>query len=226
MSGSALAQAATALGEQEVHVWAVPLDHEDKRRRRALAHTAQDRILAAYLGLAPEQLEFEREPGGKPHLRGGGLQYNLSHSGQLALVALARSLPVGVDVQEPREVLLRPRFAQRICSERELGSLPDLSVARPTHAAMDETHEIPRVSSIASALLRLWVRKEAVIKARGEGSALTMSAVDVLDDEVAGGWVCRDLELSDPPGYRAALAIRATPGPDAVAVRRFQFAWA
>lgn len=89
---------------------------------------------------------------------------------------------------------------------------------------MDESHEIPWVSSIAPALLRLWVRKEAVIKARGEGSALTMGTVDVLDDEVAGGWACRDLELSGPPGYRAALAMRATPS--AVAVRRFRFAWA
>ncbi len=49
-------------------------------------------------------------------------------------------------------------------------------------------------------LLRLWARKEAVIKARGLGSYVAVGDIDVLDAEVEGGWLCSDLDLGDRVG--------------------------
>lgn len=180
------------LGEHDIHVWVVPLDDPEKRRRRELAHLAEGMLLASYLGLTPAMLEYERGPGGKPRLRGEPLQFNLSHSEGLALVGVSRRLAVGVDVQAPHPTAEKPWFAKRICSEREyrhFGGAP-----RPED------------------LLRLWARKEAVIKARGEGSYVAAGEIDVLDDELDGGWLCRDVELPGAPGFHAAVAVRGEPG--------------
>jgi phosphopantetheinyl transferase len=194
------------LGERDVHVWVVPLDDPDKKRRRELAHLAQGRLLAAYLRVTPAMLEFERAPGGKPRLQGEPLQFNLSHSERLALVGVARRLPVGVDVQAPHPTAAKPWFAKRICSPREyehFGGAPD-----------------------AQELLRLWARKEAVLKARGEGSYVAAGEIDVLDDQLGGGWLCRDVELADAPGFHAAVAVRIEPdGADGLTVAVRTFAW-
>lgn len=191
------------LGESEVHVWVVPLDDPDKRRRRELAHLAEARLLAAYLGVTPAALEFERGPGGKPRLRGTPLQFNISHSERLALVAITAALAVGVDVQAPHPTAERPWFAKRICSPREYARF----LADPR----------------ADELIRLWARKEAVIKARGEGSYVAVGEVDVLDDELEGGWRCLDLTLPDAPGYHAAVAVQRAPQSLSVVLRTF--AW-
>ncbi len=185
--------AAIELGDRDLHVWVVPLDDPDKRRRRELAHLAEGRLLASYLGVTPAMLEFERAPGGKPRLRGEPLQFNLSHSSRVALLAVSPVLPVGVDVQGPHPNAAKPWFARRVCTAREY-----------EHFAGEPDPDD---------LLRLWVRKEAVIKARGEGSYVAAGDVDVLDDRIAGGWLCRDLQLSEAPGYHAAAAVRLAPGP-------------
>jgi 4'-phosphopantetheinyl transferase len=178
----------------QVHVWVVPLDDPDKKRRRQLAHVAERQILGEYLGVAPDALEFDREPGGKPVLRGAELQFNLSHSGERALLAISGGLPVGVDIQAPHPTTAKPWFARRICTEREY------------------EHVMPDADP--GELLRLWTRKEAVIKARGEGSYVSVDEIDVLDRRVAGGWVCVDIWPQTPQewGYHAAVATRAQPG--------------
>jgi phosphopantetheinyl transferase len=66
----------------------------------------------------------------------------------------------------------------------------------------------------ADDLLRLWARKEAVIKARGEGSYVAVGEIDVLDSEIDGGWLCHDIpemELADWPGFHAAVVFRDRP---------------
>jgi phosphopantetheinyl transferase len=190
------------LGERDVHVWVVPLDDPDKKRRRELAHLAQGRLLGAYLGVTPATLEFERGAGAKPRLRGEPLQFNLSHSERFALLAVTRRLAVGVDVQAPHPTASKPWFAKRICTARE--------------------HERFLRDPRPEELLRLWARKEAVIKARSEGSYVAVGDVDVLDDLVDGGWRCLDLDLAQTPGYHAAVAVRDAPG---VAVSVFRFDW-
>jgi phosphopantetheinyl transferase len=196
------------LGDRELHVWVVPLDDPDKKRRRELAHLAEGRLLAAYLGVTPAMLEFERNSGGKPRLRDEPLQFNLSHSERLALLAVSAVLPVGVDVQGPHPNVSKPWFAKRVCTAREyehFGGEP----------GPDD-------------LLRLWARKEAVIKARGAGSYVAVGELDVLDDEIEGGWLCRDVALTETPGFHAAAAVRYESGlegdfPLALSVR--SFAW-
>lgn len=183
---------ALRLGECDLHVWVIPLDDRAKQRRRELSHLAQARLLAGYLGVTPAMLETERGPGGKPRLRGEPLHFNLSHSGRLALLAVSRHREVGVDVQAPHPTTARPWFARRICTDRE--------------------YEHYGRAPSEQELLRLWVRKEAVIKARGEGSYVTAGEIDVLDDEVAGGYICRDLVLPHASDHRAAVAVAMAGG--------------
>lgn len=191
------------LGDGDLHVWIVPLEHPDKRRRRELAHLAEGMLLASYLGSTPAALEFERGPGGKPRLRGEPLQFNLSHSGGLALVGVSLRLPLGVDVQGPHPTAAKPWFAKRICSPREYrhyGGAPG-----------------------PQQLLRLWARKEAAIKARGEGSYVAVGDIDVLDDELGDGWLCQDIELPGAAGFHAAVVTREVPG---LTVTARAFSWA
>jgi 4'-phosphopantetheinyl transferase len=201
-------RAVLPLGERDLHVWVVPLDDPEKKRRRELAHLAEGRVLADYLGVTPAMLEFERAPGGKPRLRGEPLQFNLSHSDRVALLAVSPVLPVGIDVQGPHPNASKSWFAKRICTERE--------------------HEHFHGEPDPDDLLRLWARKEAVIKARGEGSYVAAGDVDVLDDEITGGWLCLDVALTDAPGYHAAAAVRFESGlegdfPLALTVRGFDW---
>jgi 4'-phosphopantetheinyl transferase len=197
------------LADHDVHVWVISLGTDDKARRRELAHLARARLLAGYLDVRPAALELVRGPGGKPRLSGEPLRFNLSHSAALGLLGVSRSRELGVDVQAPHPATGKPWFARRICTPREYAA--HLADPRP------------------DALLRLWVRKEAVLKAGGAGSALRMGGIDVLEDQVAGGWLCSDLDLPGaPPGYRAALAV-STVLPDGVGrpveVSTFSFSW-
>ena len=197
----------TALGSLTVHVWVVPLDDPVKRRRHELAHDAQDQILAGYLNIEREALEYATLPGGKPILADGALEFNLSHSGDLALVAVSRDLQVGVDLEHPRSFKNEAGLARRICAPRELEHLMQAS---------DDDE-----------LLRPWVRKEAVAKATGEGLAQAVNQLDVLDRKVAGGWLCIDLpevgtQDVGADGYRAAVALPDRPW---VSVTLRSFSW-
>lgn len=165
-------------------------------------------LLASHLGVTPAMLEYERGPGGKPRLRGEPLQYNLSHSGGLALVGISLALPLGVDLQGPHPTAAKPWFARRICSAREL-----------EHFGGE-----PRPDD----LIRLWARKEAVIKARGQGSYVAVGDIDVLEDRVQGGWLCLDVELEQAPaGFHAAVAVKdmGPREPASPLVRTLDFSW-
>ncbi len=50
------------LSESDVHVWVVPLDDPDKKRRRELAHLAERQVLGGYLGITPATVEITRGP--------------------------------------------------------------------------------------------------------------------------------------------------------------------
>ncbi len=131
-----------------------------------------------------ESIQIDTTPKGKPYLPDSRIHFNLSHSRNIALIAVSTVAPVGIDVEHPREFRSPDALAQRICSERELAS-----VLTPAQ------------------LLRLWVRKEAVVKGMGDGLARPLNEVDVLDDNVADGWQCLDLH-NPAPGFHAAVAIR------------------
>ena len=157
----------------EVHVWLAPA---------AEAQGAVRSVLARYLGGA---VEVEVAPGGKPFVVGGAVSFNLSHSGALAAVAVAAGREVGVDVQERRPVHRRDGVARRVMTPGEL----DRYLALPGEEGLDF-------------LLWLWARKEALVKATGEG--LRRSQRDMsCEPPPDGRWSVADLDV---PGYAAAVA--------------------
>lgn len=130
----------------------------------------------------------ERSEDGKPWVAGGP-HFNLSHSGELALIALCADAAVGVDVERVHDLRNPGGLARRMCSAREL-------------AWVQASGDLNR------AVLALWVRKEAVAKAEGGGIATALSGIDVLDPVVAArgaSWFVHDLP-QPAPGYLAAVA--------------------
>ncbi|MFF4249663.1 4'-phosphopantetheinyl transferase family protein [Streptomyces sp. NPDC001663] len=177
---------------------------ESDRRRFIIAHGALRMILAGYLDVPPEELRLQRGRHGKPRLADGSdLRFNLSHSGELGLVAVTRHAEVGVDVDRLRPGLPVEPFAERFFPA------PD---ARFVAAAAGPTERAER-------FLRLWTRKEAVVKAAGarltQGLGLTvLTDAGVVRDpsgQIRGAWSVRDMPV--PDGYLAALAVAGTATP-------------
>lgn len=165
---------------EEVHVWRVTLDRaplavtrgwgqlapEERLRadrfrfathrdRFVLARAALRTVLSRYLATTPEALRFGQEPSGKPVLRvpdPEALQFNLAHSADLALIAVARGRAVGVDLERMRRDLPLRRIAARFLAPGEVAEL-DAVPARFRPAAFFST----------------WTRKEAYLKAAGVG---------------------------------------------------------
>ena len=212
-----------------VDVWHAELDREpstvevlhallspDERERASRFHFARDRdryvvgrgvlrmLLGDYIGVAPELVRLPDGPQGTPRLAMSGPRFNVSHSGAVALYAISSTGEVAVDVE-----LFRPEFAREHIAERFFS---------PTEVAT--LRSLPEDLQ-PSAFLTCWTRKEAYIKARGEGLSLPFDRFDVsvhpdepaallrsaLSEEVPAEW--RLTDLSDAAsGYLAAVAIR------------------
>ena len=180
------------------------------RHRYQVAHVMLRRVLAGRLGADPGRLAFARlrcpacgGPSGKPVLAGlppggstgGGLSFSLAHSGDAVAIAVARG-PVGIDVERAATGC--------VCSL--------VSAMHPEDAAL--AGALPEPERHA-AIIRWWVRMEAVLKYTGTGIAHGMDAFPVLGApvpsraRVAG---CSFAALSAPRGYQAALALPGLPG--------------
>jgi 4'-phosphopantetheinyl transferase len=119
-------------------------------------------LLGGLLEVPGERLRFSVGPRGKPLLPGAPLSFNLSRSGAFALFAVAGGSEVGVDLERIRAIPDRDRIAERFFSPRELEALGAL----PPHQR-DE------------AFFLCWTRKEAYVKARGEGLSLPLDSFSV-----------------------------------------------
>ncbi len=216
-----------SLGPDEVHVWSAALEQlpeqvaelqhvlssaERERAGRYLMPAVRNQfivarglvriLLAGYLRKAPEAISFATGAQGKPALEGGGLHFNLSHSGGLALFAFAELGEVGVDVEH-----VRPRVTYLDLADRFFA---------PTEAAL-----LRRLGPEASlqAFFNGWTRKEAFLKATGLGLSYGSERVEVtLLPEDEARVVCVDgatgpaqrwslTALAPAPGYVGALAI-------------------
>ena len=183
--------------------------HDRDRRSFVNAHAALRLLLARALDIPPEQVAFTHGRNGKPALAPelGTLGFNLSHSGEIGLVALARERPVGVDVERLHELAEALDVAEQNFAPAERAAL----VAVP---AEDRSH----------AFLRCWTRKEAVVKLHGEGIGAALDSFDVdlapattsallrydgLDGAEAPLSLC---DLTAPAGYVAAGAVEVAPG--------------
>jgi 4'-phosphopantetheinyl transferase len=195
--------------EGEVHAWVVLLGAVPEPRKRSLVgHVALRLVLAELTGSAPEDLRFERRCGhcgrlghGKPHLSGHpDLDFSLSHSGGLALIAVARGRRVGADVERlrPRTDVLAIARGSLSARERRVveGGETDAARRGETDAARRGETDAAR----REAFFRCWTRKEAYLKGLGVGLAGGLDS----DPDDAPGWQVRSLPA--PPGYAAAVA--------------------
>jgi 4'-phosphopantetheinyl transferase len=174
------------------------------RKRFRVVHTAMRMILAEYLNVGPREVLFSSAKGMKPEFdsrfSGAGIQFNLSHSSELALLAVARGARVGVDIEWMKPEFPIDEIAARFFSAAEISVLKTLPA--------DERVE---------AFFSCWTRKEAYIKARGEGLSLALDSFDVAfgskravalvqvrdNPGEVSRWSMYDLNV--PKGYKAAL---------------------
>jgi len=102
------------------------------------------------------------EPHGKPTLPGSGLELSLAHSGDRVVVATALGTPVGVDVEQGNPTLDLDALAGTVLTAREAATLAALPA-----------------SQRRAGFLAYWTRKEAVLKATGDGLRLPLRQVEV-----------------------------------------------
>ena len=142
----------------EEHERAHRFHFEADRKRGVLARGLLRLLLGRCLGQRPEQVHFKYNELDKPILAGGlhpAVQFNVSHSGDLVLIALSRGRAVGVDVEYMRMDLAMEEIAARFFSAAECSALATVT---------------PALRS--SAFFACWTRKEAYLKARGDGLSL------------------------------------------------------
>jgi len=197
----------------EEHARALRFHREVHRLRFVVAHGALRTILADYVGTDPRALHFTTGEHGKPALRSAApsatdtVEFNLSHSADLALVAVAQSRPVGVDVERWDADVEYLELAERFFSPVERRALRALA-----HAP----------DLVAAGFFAAWTRKEAYLKATGHGIVRGLHHFDVtlapgeparlladrLDQDATTRWSMT--ELAPATGYSAAL-VAASP---------------
>ena len=183
-----------------------PLDWERARRkpegisreRFIRSRMVLRRILASLLDQRPIELHFESDAHGKPALKPPyqHCHFNLSHSGALLLVGVSMSASIGVDIEVPRSVPRASQLAKRVFTADEQALLRQAEVV--SESARDEV------------FLKIWTRKEAYLKCRGDGFTMPARdfAVGIKGSTKIADVDIRSLDLPSP-GY-AALA-SATP---------------
>lgn len=221
-----------ALERDEVHVWRASASAQPSRvagfarlltsdevERANGFHFKKDRdgftvargllrtLLGRYLQVEPERLRFDYSPYGKPSLKGAGatpspLRFNVAHSGDLILLAFAVEREIGVDVERLRDDFATEEIAARFFSRHEVTAL----------------RAMPNALRVES-FFRCWTRKEAYIKARGEGLSLLLDKFSVsLDPREPASLVAIEdaphevsrwslWDLSPGEGYAGALVV-------------------
>jgi 4'-phosphopantetheinyl transferase len=205
-TGGDLPRIARCLSADETAI-AAQFKFESDRTRYVLTRACLRQILARYTGLAPHELRFDYGRFGKPRLanrgQAGAIEFNVSHSNDWALVAVARGFPIGVDLEKIRPDLATREVAEQFFSRYEQAEL----------AAIDENQR-------AAAFFKCWTSKEAYIKGLGSGLSVPLKEFDVcvrpdtptrLLRPYAGTslWWLHDVDTA--PGYRAVLATAPLP---------------
>lgn len=147
---------------------------ERDRRRYAVARAGLRRILGAHLDVATTSVNLACLPDGKPILAGplatSGLRFNLSHTGDTVVYALAWNREIGIDVEQARTLPNAADIAARFFSAGELSEL-----------------EAFPADECSLAFFRAWTRKEAFAKALGTGLTASLNDLDVSFLSTASG---------------------------------------
>jgi 4'-phosphopantetheinyl transferase len=179
------------LARGEIHIWRASLatdeptlrsleatlaDQERERARRFIFEQDRNRyvvargilrdLLGKYLRCAPASIEFVYGPYGKPSIANArsrpAICFNLSHSHGLAVVAIAQEREVGIDVE-----LIRAEFASEVIAKRYFST-----------KEVDELGKLP-AELRSEGFFLCWTRKEAYIKAKGDGLQIPLDSFDV-----------------------------------------------
>jgi 4'-phosphopantetheinyl transferase len=182
------------------------------RAKYVSAHAALRIVLAHYAGCDPHDLCFHPGEYGKPAIDRSrelpDIRFNLSHSGDLAAIAVTEALEVGIDIERIEPARANTAVAKRFFSDREVSDLMKL-----------------REEERTLGFFNCWTRKEAYIKARGEGLSLPLdcfavslapgsppellaSRTDPLDVDQ---WQFCDVPVDE--GYVASLVVRSPDAP-------------
>ncbi len=132
------------------------------RTRFIAARHALRTVLGRYLDRTPASIRFAYGPHGKPFVSGVPLSFNLSHSAGKALLAVCWKRHLGVDLEQMRPAADLSALAERYFAPAEA----------------DEIRTMPSAEQV-DAFYRCWTRKEAYIKARGEGLAIPLDSFTV-----------------------------------------------
>jgi 4'-phosphopantetheinyl transferase len=215
------------LAGDEVHVWCAALDQPDEtyfpllsagertrtrrfrfereRRRFTVGRGILRIILGRYLNIPADELKFQIGASGKPSLADdASIHFNLAHSGELALYAVTREHELGIDLEEIHPIPDVQQLAEQFFSPLEMAEL----------AALPESKKL-------EAFFSGWTRKEAYLKARGDGLGhpLDQFSVSMSPDTPARLLQAKEGQqelsrwslqaLTPAPGYVAALAVES-----------------
>lgn len=192
--------------------WAERLGDPWNRSRYIIAHGALRMILSDYTRVDPRHLTFVTGRHGKPSLARTGndpdVRYNLSHSGDMAAIAIAVGHDVGIDIERISSARADLSDAAQFLSRREIAALQNFPKAEQTRA-----------------FFSCWTRKEAYLKGRGDGLSHRLRCFDVsvmpgesaallgsrIDPEDVNRWRLFDVTVAD--GYVATAAVNLSPAP-------------
>ena len=183
---ASLDQRAPSLLDSDEKARAERMVRATDRRRFQRFHAASRIVLSLYSQVEPEHLTFQIETQGKPSLAGYPLEFNLSHSGDYAALAVSNE-PVGVDIEDISKIADCEGIARLVLADVErarFGRLP--GTLKP------------------GAMLSMWTRKEAVLKATGAGFSVDPRLLTL-------GWRSRSVAF-EGRGFRLAQLIALPPG--------------
>lgn len=215
--------------ENEVHLWCIGLDQpaeqaqasaavlspdelerasrfvfERDRLRYVVGRGALRRVLGGYLSVLPHLVQFQYAARGKPALAiaNSALKFNLAHSGELALLAVAATRELGVDLE-----LVRPLDTDADAVARRFFS-PEERVRISAESGADRDR----------LFLKYWTRKEATFKLTGHGLSHALDRFDVswlgntsallrIEDASGGAWQLSVQDVDAARDYAAAVAV-------------------
>jgi len=209
------------LKQHEIHLWTIHLNISDElenynfhlldadEKERAIrflnpqhkknfiaAHAAMRLILNAYLNCPAQEIRFNYNEFKKPYLSDNQLQFNLSHSHDIAILGIMSNDSIGVDIEKIKDQY-QPAVAKRFFSPDENNYLNQLPENKKT------IH-----------FFKIWAYKEALIKAIGKGLSLPLATFSIpMENDIAKltledqTWTLLTLPIH--PDYQAAIATDA-----------------